>query len=166
MRSDATRNLTRILAAADRLLAERGVDVTLDDVAQAAGVGVGTVYRRFANRSELLAAILQEYIAELEARAAAAAVDDDPWFGPTQLLEQVCELVAGNRGIAIALTESADGTTFFDRFEASVAPVAGVLLDRARARGDGRADVVPSMSGAARWRRCLCRRGIRCRCVV
>ncbi|MEV5835506.1 helix-turn-helix domain-containing protein [Nocardia sp. NPDC052112] len=144
MRSDAARNLTRILAAADRLFAERGVDVTLDDVAQAAGVGVGTVYRRFANKSELLAEILQGYVAELEGRAAAAAVEDDPWFGLTSLLERICELVAGNRGIAIAITELEDGTTFFDRFEASVAPVVGALLDRARACGYVRPDLVPS----------------------
>ncbi|WP_433634890.1 TetR/AcrR family transcriptional regulator [Nocardia sp. CA-120079] len=144
MRSDAARNLTRILSTADRLLAERGVDVTLDDVAHAAGVGVGTVYRRFANKSELLAAILQEYVAELEARAGAAVLEDDPWVGLTRLLERICELVAGNRGVAIAMTELEDGTTFFDQFEAAVAPVVEILLDRARVRGDVRPDVVPS----------------------
>ncbi|MET8427602.1 helix-turn-helix domain-containing protein [Nocardia sp. NPDC004860] len=73
MRVDAVRNQARILSAADRLFAERGIDVTLDDVAHAAGVGVGTVYRRFANKSELVAEILDRYVAQLEANAVEAA---------------------------------------------------------------------------------------------
>ncbi|MET8428729.1 helix-turn-helix domain-containing protein [Nocardia sp. NPDC004860] len=144
MRADAMRNQARILAAAERLFAERGVDVTLDDVAHAAGVGVGTVYRRFANKSELVAEILDRYVTQLEANAVEAVRDPDPWSGLTKLLERSCEHVAGNRGVAIAMTELADGTTFFDRFEAAVSPAVEDLLHRARVNGEVRADVAPS----------------------
>lgn len=60
-RSDAARNRRAILAAAERLVAQRGVDgVTMDAVASAAGVGKGTLFRRFSDRSGLLRALLDE----------------------------------------------------------------------------------------------------------
>ncbi len=54
LRRDAERNRVRILAAARELFAARGLGVTLNDIAHHAGVGVGTVYRRFPDRSELI----------------------------------------------------------------------------------------------------------------
>lgn len=60
-RADARRNRERILCAAARLIEERGIDaVSMDDVACAAGVGKGTLYRRFGDRSELLHALVEE----------------------------------------------------------------------------------------------------------
>jgi len=56
-RSDAQRNLERVLRAAHELFAERGADVTMEEVARHAGVGVGTIYRRFNSKEELLAAV-------------------------------------------------------------------------------------------------------------
>ncbi|MFE9322475.1 TetR/AcrR family transcriptional regulator [Nocardia sp. NPDC052278] len=144
MRSDAARNHAKILAAGDRLLSERGLDVTLDDVAAAAEVGVGTVYRRFANKSELIAEITGGYVTRLEEAAAAAERNPDPWSGLAGLLERTCELVAGNRGLAAAMSESADGARTFARFEAAVAPVLENLVDRARADGAVRADLAPA----------------------
>lgn len=54
LRADAARNRQLIIDAARELFAEEGIDVTLDDVARRAGVGVGTVYRRFASKEELI----------------------------------------------------------------------------------------------------------------
>lgn len=54
-RKDAQRNLERVLLAAHELFAERGTDVTMEEVAQRAGVGIGTIYRRFANKDDLFA---------------------------------------------------------------------------------------------------------------
>lgn len=142
MRADAARNHRRILAAADRLLAEYGVDFTLDDVAAEADVGVGTVYRRFANKSELIQAIVAGYVAELEEATAAAGRDSDPWRGIVDLLDRTCELVAGNRGFIIATTESEDSVTFFGRFEERSAPAIERLLERARSDGVVRSDLV------------------------
>jgi AcrR family transcriptional regulator len=66
-RADAARNRLRVLAAAERLFAERGVGgVTMDDVAAAAGVGKGTLYRRFADKGGLAVALLDERERELQ----------------------------------------------------------------------------------------------------
>ena len=56
LRSDALRNRERILAAAEDVFLERGANVTLDEIAKRAGVGIGTLYRRFPTREDLLAA--------------------------------------------------------------------------------------------------------------
>jgi AcrR family transcriptional regulator len=58
-RKDAARNLERVLDAARELFAERGGDVTMEEVAQRAGVGVGTIYRRFQNKEHLFATLSQ-----------------------------------------------------------------------------------------------------------
>src|SRR5690348_5121309 len=81
LRVDAARNRARILAAAAEVFAERGLDVTLDDIAAHAGLGVGTVYRRFADREALVDALFNErmtaklgrFQAALEAPAEEAA---------------------------------------------------------------------------------------------
>jgi AcrR family transcriptional regulator len=59
-RRDAQRNLARVLRAAHELFAERGVDVTMEEVARRAGVGVGTIYRRFPSKEQLFAAVSHE----------------------------------------------------------------------------------------------------------
>jgi AcrR family transcriptional regulator len=78
-RADAARNRTRVLAAAERLFAEHGVAaVSMDDVATAAGVGKGTLYRRFGDKSGLAAALLNERESELQA----AMLTGPPPLGP------------------------------------------------------------------------------------
>ncbi|HEY1015086.1 MAG TPA: TetR/AcrR family transcriptional regulator [Herpetosiphonaceae bacterium] len=59
MRKDVRRNLEQVLRAAHELIAERGADVTMEDVARRAGVGIGTIYRRFPSKEHLLAAVSQ-----------------------------------------------------------------------------------------------------------
>jgi AcrR family transcriptional regulator len=78
-RADAARNRQRVLAAASRLFAEHGVEgVTMDAVAQAAGVGKGTVFRRFGDKSGLAAALLDERERELQS----AILSGAPPLGP------------------------------------------------------------------------------------
>lgn len=78
-RADAARNRRKVLAAAERLFAERGVvAVSMDDVAAAAGVGKGTLYRRFGDRSGLAAALLDRRESELQA----ALLTGPPPLGP------------------------------------------------------------------------------------
>src|SRR5215218_6134927 len=69
LRRDAERNRRRILEAAAEVFAERGLAVTMDDIADHAGVGVGTVYRRFPNKDLLIDALLEDRLAELVAMA-------------------------------------------------------------------------------------------------
>ncbi|UOE20515.1 helix-turn-helix transcriptional regulator [Thermobifida halotolerans] len=84
-RADAARNRRRILEAAARLFAEHGVDgVTMDAVAQAAAVGKGTVFRRFGDKSGLVAALLDERERQLQA----AVLSGDPPLGPGAPPEQ------------------------------------------------------------------------------
>lgn len=78
-RADAARNRLRVLAAAERLFAERGVaGVTMDDIAGAAGVGKGTLYRRFTDKAGLANALLSERGVELQQRL----MSGPPPFGP------------------------------------------------------------------------------------
>src|SRR5207248_6555830 len=70
-RSDAARNRQQVLAAAGRLFAERGVEsVTMDEIAQAAGVGKGTLYRRYGDKGQLVLALMDTCVARLQAEFA------------------------------------------------------------------------------------------------
>jgi AcrR family transcriptional regulator len=78
-RADAARNRQRILGASDRLFASRGAaNVTMDDIAKAAGVGRGTLYRRYPDRASIATALLDSHERELQARLLAG----DPPLGP------------------------------------------------------------------------------------
>lgn len=141
MRADAVRNKRRILAAAERLLAERGLAVTLDDIAAAADVGVGTVYRRYSNKRELITELFVVYLDDLADTTEAAADDPDPWHGLAHFLEYTCDTVAGNRAFATAMTELQDGATLFEGHRARFLSAVEVLLQRAKAAGTVRPQV-------------------------
>src|SRR5260370_15880205 len=81
LRADAQRNLDRLLEAAGECFAEQGVDVSVDEIARRAGVGHGTVFRRFPTKGALLAAVLEVQFRELAAAADAAAEADDAGAG-------------------------------------------------------------------------------------
>src|ERR1700754_1434289 len=81
LRKDAERNRQRILTAAGELFAERGLCVTLDDVAHHAGVGVGTVYRRFPDKAELIDALFAQRMQAMCEIAEEALEVPDPWDG-------------------------------------------------------------------------------------
>lgn len=133
MRADALRNRRRILDAADELLAQYGGNVTLDDVAEAAGVGVGTAYRHFGNKDNLITEILERYLDRILENAESAAQHRDSWHGLVRFLEQTCELVAGNRAFIGAMTGSRDSSAAFDRYESALGRTLDELLGRARA---------------------------------
>jgi AcrR family transcriptional regulator len=78
MRSDARRNRERLLEAADAVFRERGVEVSVGEIAEAAGLGRGTLFRNFASKDELIAAVLAERLREVLA------------YG-RELLEQDCD---------------------------------------------------------------------------
>ncbi|MDQ1672553.1 MAG: hypothetical protein QOC98_1115, partial [Frankiaceae bacterium] len=69
LRRDAARNRERLLTAASELFAERGLNVTLNDIAHRAGVGVGTAYRRFANKEEVIDALFEQRLQDVIAVA-------------------------------------------------------------------------------------------------
>ncbi|MFB9687381.1 TetR/AcrR family transcriptional regulator [Amycolatopsis plumensis] len=95
-RADAARNRIRVLEAAETLFAERGVDaVTMDDVAGAAGVGKGTLYRRFGDKGGLAMALLDQRERELQERILTGPPPLGPGAGPADRLGAFIEAYLG-----------------------------------------------------------------------
>ncbi len=80
-RSDAVANQSRVIAAAKELFAERGMAAEMKDIADRAGVGVGTIYRNFPNKSDLVTAVLHAALADLERGFSDAEAEADPLVG-------------------------------------------------------------------------------------
>src|SRR3954454_7533369 len=103
LRADAERNRQRIIAAAASVFAERGLDVSLDEIAHAAGVGIGTVYRRFPDKDALIDALFEAKIDRAVALADTALEIEDPWEGFTTFMRGMCRMQAEDRGFKEAL---------------------------------------------------------------
>ncbi|WP_410624348.1 TetR/AcrR family transcriptional regulator [Amycolatopsis sp. cmx-8-4] len=114
-RRDAQENLARILATAAGLFAERGLTVTLADVAKAAGVGVGTVYRTFATKDDLIHEVYEPRFAVAEQQALDASTDADPWHGIAGFLENCVTTLAPDRGFRELLNGSYSETLGWSR---------------------------------------------------
>src|ERR671937_2958692 len=99
LRRDAERNRRRILEAAAEAFAERGLGITMDDIADHAGVGVGTVYRRFPDRELLIDALFEDVLVGMVALAEEALEIEDPWEGFVYFLEHALEKQTANRGL-------------------------------------------------------------------
>ncbi len=141
LRKDAERNLRRILDAAKEVFATRGLAVTMDDVAHHAGVGVGTVYRRFANKDELIEALFVEQIEALAALAREGLAHDDAWEGFVFFMESALDRQARDRALKELLFESGHGQERVAHARETLAPVVTELVERARASGQMRADL-------------------------
>ena len=107
--ADALRNRAKILQAAAEVFAERGLEVTLDDIAHHAGVGVGTVYRRFADREALVEALFDDRMKVMLQRMRDAMEDPDPWHGLLGFVESTCALLASDRGMRQVMLSSTYG---------------------------------------------------------
>src|SRR6195952_3672740 len=99
LRKDAARNRERILGAAGEVFAERGLDVTLDDIARHAGVGVGTVYRRFADKDQLIEALFDRRLEQITELAQQSLAADDAFAGLVGFMTSSLELQAADRGL-------------------------------------------------------------------
>jgi AcrR family transcriptional regulator len=144
LRRDAERNRQRILAAAAERFAEDGLEVTLDEVARCAGVGVGTVYRRFPNKEELIDALFEDRIAAIEAVALEALDQDDAWTGFVHFMEHASEMHAVDRGLHQVVFSSAHGHRRVAGARERIKPLADRIVERAQADGSLRADVRPT----------------------
>ena len=143
LRKDAERNRRRILDAARELFEQRGQSVTLNDIAHHAGVGVGTVYRRFPDKDELIAGLFAQRIDQLAELLDEAAADPDPWHGLTRYLEGSIELGAEDRGLQQLMLGAAGSYERVARARERLQPVGAKLIERARASGQLRADLEP-----------------------
>src|SRR5262249_49483768 len=99
LRKDAERNRRQILDAARTLFAERGLDVTLNDIAHFAGVGVGTVYRRFPDGDRVIEELFAENLERVVSVIEPCLEDPDPWRGLTSFLETVIGAQAQDRAM-------------------------------------------------------------------
>jgi AcrR family transcriptional regulator len=141
-RIDAQRNTGSLLEAAKRAFATSGVDVPAKEIAALAGVGVGTLYRHFPRRSDLIVAVLEREIDACADEGPALIAAHEPASALTQWLRRYSTFVATKRGLATALHS---GDPAFDAlpgyFWERLGPVLSDLLDAATSAGEIRADV-------------------------
>jgi len=145
-RVDAARNRERILEVATRALtaADGSTPVSLEAIARDAGVGIGTLYRHFPQRSDLVIAVLEREIDACAAAGPALAAEHEPGVALARWLDRLVEFVGTKRGFATALHS---GDPAYDGLPGylmeKLAPALGTLLDTATAAGDIRAEVSP-----------------------
>jgi AcrR family transcriptional regulator len=144
MRKDAARNRTRVLDAARELFAEQGLGVTLNDVAHHAGVGVGTVYRRFPDKTQLIEEIFEQQIGDLVALMEEAVEDPDPWRGLTGFLESNLELQTRDRALREIVMGTPEGAQRVGQIRERMFPLGSELVQRAKDAGALRADFQPA----------------------
>lgn len=135
MRRDAERNRLRILAATRDLLAAHGLDVSHDDIAKAAEVGVGTVYRHFPDKQELFDLLFDERVGEIVALAERATRVDDPWEGLYTFISGNLELQAGNQALKELMLGTGRSGDLAQRAQRRIGPAVGALVARAKAAG-------------------------------
>ena len=144
MRRDAELNRRRLLDAAAALFAERGLDATLNDIAHHAGVGVGTAYRRFANKAEILDALFDERLAEVTAHAEAALENHDAWDGFVDFLENSLTMQMDGRGVTVLLNNPYLDDDRVQEAQDRVAPLVEQIVERAKQQGTLRPDFEPT----------------------
>jgi AcrR family transcriptional regulator len=141
LRRDAEENRERLLAAAREVFAESGFEATMDEVAARAGVGVGTAYRRFANKAELIAALTEDRTAEMARIVDRALAEPDPWQGLVTYLEGWAELNTGDRGLKELFMSSPRSREVLAESRAQVRRRVEKIVARARRAGVLRAGV-------------------------
>jgi AcrR family transcriptional regulator len=144
VRADAQRNLDALLQAAKAVFATSGVDAPVREIAEKAGLGVGTVYRHFPQRSDLIAAVFRREIDACAAEAPILAAEYPPFEALARWMQRYAAFIATKRGLATALHS---GNPAFDPlpayFQQRLQPAFRALLDSAAAAGEVRADVDP-----------------------
>ena len=140
-RADAQRNVERLIAAAREAFAANGPNASLDDIARAAGVGAGTLYRHFPTRLALFEAVYRDNVERLCAEGDRLAASEPPAEALIDWLKGFVTVVSQKRGLAAALTEEGRTSELFAQCHAMINATGGELLDRAKAAGAVRDDV-------------------------
>jgi AcrR family transcriptional regulator len=165
LRADARRNRERILKAARAVFAEQGIDAQIDDVAKRAKVGVGTVYRHFPTKEQLLDAIVRENFEAIAEMARDALEAADGWTGFCQMIWSAAERNAADRSLCEVMSARDKSDVVA---ECGLAAMTEELMGRAKAEGAMRADagafdvpvimigvsaVMQTLPGEEPWRR-------------
>jgi AcrR family transcriptional regulator len=135
LRADAALNRDRILAAARPLFAARGLDVSIEDIAQAAGVGATTVVRRFRDQNGLIAALFEDEFATNAALAHTAIAAADGGEGLVEFLRTLFQKIATDRGIAQVLLSDRYGSGEIPVYRREFSNLVRELIERARREG-------------------------------
>ncbi|MGC0366315.1 AcrR family transcriptional regulator [Rhodococcus sp. 27YEA15] len=146
LRRDAAENRRRLLEAAAYVFAEQGLDASVEDIATRAGVGMGTLYRRFPTKEALISELVRQLITDLVA-VAREALDVTDGTGLEQVLHRTGEINASHRGCLTRLWRDEDTVALSDEFRSLIAE----LLDRAQAHNRIRSDVTSSDIDVVFW---------------
>ncbi|MCP2328841.1 AcrR family transcriptional regulator [Hamadaea flava] len=147
LRADARRNRERLLAAAEQVFAEQGVTASTEDVARVAGVGVGTVFRHFPTKEQLIEAVYHARLARLAELADRLADSADPGAAFAEFFSTTVEGAATKNALVEALSRAGVDTAA-PEVGGWVRRALGVLLARAQQAGAVRPDVtVPDLLG-------------------
>lgn len=147
-RADAVRNRTAILEAAKQLVAEQGTEVAMGEIARVAGVAVGTLYRHFPNKADLLAAVVNEYVEALAddaqdawARGEAGRSDADQEL--LGFLERALEMIARSHA-AKTVAQALGAQVEYTEPETRATEALGRLIEAGRSSGRLRRDLTVS----------------------
>jgi AcrR family transcriptional regulator len=140
LRADAKRNRERIIDAARQVFAEQGADAQVDDIARAAGVGVGTVYRHFPHKEALLGELVAAKFRAFAENAERALEVEDPWEAFAGLLRANAEMCARDLGVQHALAREPAAWRLAADELARLRELSGRLIDRAQRAGALRGD--------------------------
>jgi AcrR family transcriptional regulator len=142
MRADARRNYERLLTAASAAFAERGADdVSLEEIARRAGVGIGTLYRHFPTRPALLEAVYREQVETLGALAGKLLAAESPSSALAEWMKAMVEFSATKRSL---MRELMADSPFIPVCKTVISASSNALLERAQRAGVARADVTGS----------------------
>ena len=123
------------------VFADRGLSGSHDDIAREAGVGVGTVYRRFPDKEQLIDALFEARIEEIADVARAATDHPDPWEGLVSFLTRTQELQSRDRGLKELVLGGSRGAQRAVAARSLIAPLAAQVLERAKDAGVVRGDI-------------------------
>jgi AcrR family transcriptional regulator len=141
LRADARRNRERVLVAARKLFAQLGKDAQMEDIARAAKVGVGTVYRHFPTKDDLVEALADERFHRLEEKARQCLEVDDPWQGFSEFMSFSAQVQAADRALSEVMAERPEMMRGVAAESGLWEPMSA-LVTRAQDEGAMRRDVV------------------------
>jgi AcrR family transcriptional regulator len=143
LRADAARNRARVLDAARTAFAEAGLDVGVEEIARRAGVGKGTLYRRFPTKEALVRAIFEDILEEIDHIVAAAEAEADAWTAFTNYMATTARLQASNQGFYDVVAQRLGAAALTDEQRRRVMDSTTRMLKRAQDANVVRADLVP-----------------------
>ncbi|MGW3974465.1 TetR/AcrR family transcriptional regulator [Streptomyces ardesiacus] len=171
-RRDAVENRARLLAAAREVFVERGLKVTLDEIARHAGVGVATMYRNFPSKPDLIDAVYRDRAEQLDRIVDEALAQEDSWDGLVLYIERMNAFLDADRGLRAMVMTTPEGAETWAEGRVQRSSLVERLIARAKEDGYLRQDaelsdlfLVDVMIDAVRdytanvdgeqWRRCL-----------